>query len=81
MKDHDYYAHVFNAQPREEMKKNLRKKIDKIFKGKKKIKEDPSVKELIKMVDNLAHCFDKVTIYAFDATELRDFHRKEAGII
>ena len=81
MKDKVYYDSVFNKEPRKEMKTALKKKIDLIFKNKKKIKEDKSVKELIALVDNIANCFDQVTIYAFEASELRDFHRRKAGIL
>jgi ATP-dependent exoDNAse (exonuclease V) beta subunit len=52
-----------------------------MFKNNKHLLQEPEVKELLALTEKMAERFDKITIYAFSASELRDFHRKEVGII
>jgi hypothetical protein len=67
--------------PREEILTTLEKKIKDIFKNKKHLLKEEEVKELIEFTKNLATQFDQITIYAFAASELRDYHRKKAGLL
>lgn len=76
-----WYAHWLMLQPREEILKIVDKKINEMFKENKKLLKEDAVKELVEFTKNLATQFDQVTIYAFAASELRDYHRKKAGLL
>ena len=77
----DWYDRCMQLQPREEILTALEKKIKDIFKNKKHLLKEEEVKELIEFTKNLATQFDQITIYAFAASELRDYHRKKAGLL
>ena len=77
----DWYDHCMRLHPREEILTVLEKKIKDIFKNKKHLLKEEEVKELIEFTKNLATQFDQITIYAFAASELRDYHRKKAGLL
>ena len=76
-----WHDHCIRLHPREEILATLEKKIKDIFKDKKHLLKEEEVKELIGFTKNLATQFDQITIYAFAATELRDHHRKKAGLL
>jgi hypothetical protein len=77
----DWYDHCMRLQPREEILTALEKKIKGMFKNNKHLLKEEEVKELIEFTKNLATQFDQITIYAFTATELRDHHRRKAGLL
>lgn len=77
----DWYDRCMQLQPREEILTALEKKIKGMFKNNKHLLKEEEVKELIEFTKNLATQFDQITIYAFTATELRDHHRKKAGLL
>ena len=77
----DWYDRCMQLQPREEILTTLEKKIKGMFKNNKHLLKEEEVKELIEFTKNLATQFDQITIYAFAASELRDYHRKKAGLL
>ncbi len=72
-----YLNHVMALDPRKELLKRTNLKIKNMFSKKKRLLQEKEVIEFIEEYRKVVLAFDKLLIYAFASSELRDYYRKE----